>query len=444
MHTPIKDKTQPLRLFEPGMSGSAAFRIPSLLTTEAGTVIAGADIRWTSMRDNPNHISIGVRRSEDNGKTWGHLQEIVRYPGAGEDGAAAIDSSLLQDTDTDTIWMLFSHTPGGIGLWQSEPGVGFDEEGRRLLFDERGKRYTLQPDGTVCDDDGTAMNYTVDEQGEVRLDGEARGNIYHRDTVEPRSLLEARTTFLQLVKSEDDGRTWSRPVELNPQVKQPWMKFLGGGPGRGLQLKRGDRRGRLVFPVYYSNPEGRMSNALVYSDDQGRTWKLGASPNDGRSWGQEKVTSRELTDAAGQLTESQVVELADGTLVFYIRNHSGKQRTAVAASRDGGESWGEVTFDPALVDPTCQSSVIAYPDDGSGRDVLIWSNPADPEHRRNGTVRMSEDGGRTWPYSRTVHEGVFWYSCLTVLTDGRIGLLYEGDEGFIYYTAFTREWIKNG
>ena len=352
-------KTEPKVLFEPGLAGSAAFRIPSLLTTSRGTVLAGIDIRWRGSQDNPNHISIGLRRSEDGGESWSPLQILVQYPGDGADGAAAIDSALLEDRVTGTVWMLFSHTPGGIGLWQSRQSVGFDRRGRRLLYDEAGEEYYCDRDGAVYDQTGNRTRFQVEPNGDVRRGGEYAGNIYQKETESPRSLLEARTSFLQAIKSEDDGVTWSPPIDLNPQVKQPWMKFLGAGPGRGLQLVHGPRRGRLVFPVYFSNPHDRLSNAVIYSDDHGQTWKLGCSPNDGREWEGETVFAETLASWSGQLTESQVVELPNGELKAFIRNHSGTERTAVAVSRDGGETGGEVSF-------ACRSDLPVFRDRLSG------------------------------------------------------------------------------
>src|SRR5699024_5978233 len=183
---------------------------------------------------------------------------------------AAIDTSLLQDTETGTIWMLFCHTPGGIGLWQSEAGIGFDKMGRKVLYDINDDIYHMDENGYVYNHDETQTAYHIDNHGNVFRDGTAHGNIFFKKGVAKNErFLEARTSFLQIIKSEDDGVTWSNPIDLNVQVKEPWMKFIGTGPGRGLQLKGDTYKGRLVFPIYFSNEHSKMSCAVIYSDDNG-------------------------------------------------------------------------------------------------------------------------------------------------------------------------------
>lgn len=435
---PVPDVPAAVPLFEPGMANTAAYRIPSLLTTQKGTIIAAADVRKIGIGDSPNNIDTGIRRSTDNGKTWSDLDVIIDYPGSGYDGASTIDSSMLQDQETGTIWLLVDHFPGGIGFGSATPGKGFDANGYRLLYDKAGNEFTLRENGQVFDQAGVKTDYTVASNGDVDLNGEKRGNIYLKKGIDPQeSLLEARTAFLQIIKSDDDGKTWSKPMDLNSQVKESWMKFLGTGPGRGLQLTKGEHKGRLVFPVYYTNKNGMQSSAVVYSDDHGKTWKRGESPNDGRVW-QGTTLQSETTGVWGaQLTESQVIELDNGTLKLYMRNTSGTGRVAVAESLDGGETWGDVTFDQTLLDPYCQSTVINYPDLGDGKNRVIWANPASTSGRVNGTVRVSEDDGVTWKSSMLVKPGGYAYSALTVLQDGKIGLLYEDNAGSILFTSFS-------
>jgi sialidase-1 len=308
----------------------------------------------------------------------------------------------------------------------------------------------LSEDGKVLDKEGNVIDYSVDKVGYVFKGDEAHGNIYYKKGIDPsESLLEARTSFLQIIQSEDDGLTWSEPRELNPMVKEEWMRFIGSGPGRGIQLKHGEKAGRLAFPIYFSNQSGHMSCALIYSDDFGATWQRGKSPNDGRVISGETLSAETISEHNHMLTESQVIELPTGELNYYLRNHYGLQRTAITTSTDGGETWGEVTFDMTLLDPIGQSSVVLYPDQGDGKVRVLFTNPADEKTREKGTVRLSEDGGKTWPYSKVIEDGYYGYSCLTVLDNGEIGVLYERVYDYsdwnnmdIQFGTFTLDWLK--
>lgn len=438
-------------LFYPNLAGSKAYRIPSMITTSKGTIIAGIDARIADQTDNPNEIDASIRRSFDHGETWGDVQKLVSFSGEGLDGAAAMDTSLMEDKETGTIYMFYCHTPGGIGLVLSEPGIGFTESGRRQLYDKEGNEYHLHENGQVYDDKGNITGFHVDDEGYVSFQGERQGNIYFKKGIDPNeSLLEARTSFLQMVKSEDDGETWTEPIELNNMVKEEWMKFIGTGPGFGIQLKEGDYKGRLVLPIYFSNEGGHLSCACIYSDDHGVTWKRGESPNDGRQLDGEALTAHHINKNRQYLTESQVVELPLGELRYYLRNHHEVKRIAVTTSRDGGQKWGEVTFDMTLVDPISQSSVISYPSLEDGKTRIIFSNANDEKVRQKGTIRLSEDGGQTWAYSKEIEAGHYGYSCLTVLENGDIGLLYEKVHDYsdwnnmdIRFTTFSLDWLKS-
>jgi sialidase-1 len=144
--------------------------------------------------------------------------------------------------------------------------------------------------------------------------------------------------------------------------------------------------------------------------------------------------------------EVQVVERADGTLLLNARNQQGNHCRTVATSRDGGQSWSPLADEPALPDPQCQGSIVRYTDplDG-GRSRILFANAASQTDRVNLTARLSYDEGRTWPVSRTVHAGSSAYSCLTVLPDATIGLLYERD-GYsrITFARFDLAWLTNG
>ncbi|MET7282109.1 exo-alpha-sialidase [Kribbella sp. NPDC005582] len=420
-----------LALFDNGYANSANYRIPSLLVTSAGTLLAGADQRTTSAADSPNDINLVVRRSTDSGTTWSPSQTLLDYPGSGADGASAIDSEMLQDSTTGRIYLLVDHFPGGVGLPNSVAGTGFDSTGRLLLTDNAGASYSLHTGGEVYNSAGVLTTYRVDSQGNVTKSGAPAGNIY----LKTGSLLEARTSFLKLLFSDDDGVTWSTAADLNQQVKAPWMKFLGTGPGNGVQL----RNGRLVFPVYYSNASGTMSSAVVYSDDHGVTWRRGESPNDGRSWQGTTINSQTVTDRAADLTEAAVQERRDGTLVLRMRNTSGTGKIAVSSSTDGGATWGDVTYDAALPDVVCQPAALNYP---GQEDRVLFANTT-RGGRQDGVLRLSLDGGNTWKHSRTLKAGGYAYNSIAVLPNGDVAVLWELQNQGLYFSKVPLSWLTS-
>lgn len=431
MTTQVQKKTD---LFSPGMAGSKSYRIPSLLTTKKGTLIAGNDARLLHQRDNPNKINITVRRSSDNGETWSDIETIVEYPGHSLDSPAVIDTALVQNKETETIWMMFSHTPGGIGLWNSGPGVGFDENNKRQLIDNEYNRYVLEDNGTVVTLDNEKTDYTVDEKGFLYKGEDELGHIFEKiEAVNTEMLYELPTSYLQAIKSTDDGKTWSEPINLNHQVKEEWMRFIGTGPGRGIQLENGPDKGRLIIPIYYSNMARVMSCAVVYSDDDGATWSRSDSPNDNRDISHTPTSAEDIGTSIRkyELTECQAVELADGSIHLYMRNHYGNGRVARSVSLDGGLTWGELEFVEDLLNPVCQFSIINYPD--ADRDVLLFSGPFSENKRENGVLMISKNGGESFEHVQTIEKGSFVYSCLTLTGEKEVGILYEteDDEGRI-------------
>ncbi len=225
--------------------------------------------------------------------------------------------------------------------------------------------------------------------------------------------------------SFDNGLTWSDPVDITEDVKKKAWTWYATGPGVGIQLRNGARKGRLLIPCDHRNPEAYdCGSHSVYSDDGGASWRLGGSVRPGAN-------------------ECQFGELADGTVVMNTRmqTHSEGVR-GVAYSRDGGESWLGFRHDRNLPCPKCQASLVR----GVGENDLLFSNPAAPAppratggERVNMTVRASGDGGRTWPLTKTLQEGPAAYSCLVTLPENEVGCLYEaGSESPYEHIVFER------
>ncbi len=237
---------------------------------------------------------------------------------------------------------------------------------------------------------------------------------------------EAAPRTVWVTISQDEGLTWSTPVDISVQVRKPDWRWYATGPCHGIQLIDG----RLIAPCDHSTGPHReeMHSHVIFSDDGGVNWAIGG-----------------ILD--GQTDESTIVELADGSIYLNARNTFGNNRRVWSLSHDKGMTWAPVTEDPTLIEPVCQGSVIRL---GTGKppgeSQILFSNPASTE-RKNMTIRMSTDECKTWSIAKTLWAGPSAYSDLAVLQDGTIGCLFERGVKEPYETItfahFTTEWLKN-
>lgn len=234
-----------------------------------------------------------------------------------------------------------------------------------------------------------------------------------------------------ITSSSDDGKTWSKPHHVTDQVKRDGWGWYATGPGNGIQLTRGSFKGRLVIPcdhrlIRIKDRNRSTRSHVIYSDDHGKSWKIGGS-----------------TDFL--MNECTIVELTNGNLLLNMRSNRGHKMRAVATSVNGGIDWSKCIDDPALPEPVCQAHMLRlnWPaDDQPGR--LVFSNPASRTSRENLVVRVSYDDGKTWPNNRTIYEGSAAYSCMTILANGNIGIVFERDNyAQISYCEISVRWLED-
>ena len=451
-------------LFDTGYQGALSYRIPSLLTLDSGVILAGADQRVSIPNDAPNDINLVMRRSLDGGATWEEMRTLLSLPGTGALGASLIDSVLVQDRSTGRVICLVDQFPGGIGQPNAVVGTGFDTQGRRVLHNRAGELFAVEPDGAVLTDAGEPTDYRVllsddaatgARAGDVLLDGEAAGSIYLAYEQAPEDcLFQHRSSHLLMITSDDDGATWSEPIDITVQVKADWMCFLGTGPGNAIQLTGAEYAGRILVPVYYSHEAGGtgyLSCAAIYSDDGGATWTLGASPNDGREVLGSVVSSRDLADERASLYESVLVEGADGAVHVWARNQHPSGRVAHAVSRDGGVTWGEVDHDAQLTEIFSQPNAIAVTGANDtagavepGSRSIVFANASQMlPFRGCGVMRLSHDDGATWPHNRVVNPRHYVYQCMAQLPSGDIALLWEREWQGLFLTTVPLAWLTS-
>jgi sialidase-1 len=264
--------------------------------------------------------------------------------------------------------------------------------------------------------------------------------------------LEYERCFYQ--RSEDDGLSWSKPVEMTGTFdafkKEYAWKVLATGPNHSIQLKTG----RLVVPVWLSTGEGGNAHrpsvtATIYSDDRGKTWKAGdiAVP---------------CTEEWNNPNETVAIELTDGRVMLNVRSESKANRRLVVTSPDGATNWSTPRFDDGLVEPICMAGIVRY--HHSGQSLILFSNPHNLERakgkaepggfrdRKNVRIKLSRDEGQSWSVNKQLEDGPSAYSDLAVTKAGTILCFYgrAGDNrgmtawsgGRLTLARFNLEWLQ--
>lgn len=244
-------------------------------------------------------------------------------------------------------------------------------------------------------------------------------------------LWQQSPAHISISRSKDNGKTWLPAVDINDQIlttdpngKQP-IKCISAfaSSGGALQLKNG----RIMFALVTRQPDVKGFKVYaIYSDDGGKKWKVSKNP------------------ATLDGDESKIVELADGTLIMSIRNRYRGLRN-FSYSTDKGVTWSEPTGIADLHDPACNGDIKLY--DYDGNNILLQSLPGSPNSRHDVTIYASFDDGKTWPKKRIISHCPSAYSAMTILSDGRIGILTEEEssdrnQGYrLWLTTFPIEYI---
>ena len=353
-------------VFISGTEGYHTYRIPAIVITRKGVLLAFCEGRRNSSSDTDD-IDLLQKRSIDGGRTWSK-QEIIWDNGANTCG----NPCPVVDQTTGTVWLLLTHN------------LGQDEE----------------------------------QKISQRMSGGTR--------------------TVWVCKSESEGTSWSKPVEITEMAKRPDWGWYATGPGVGIQLQQGTHVGRLLIPCSHSVQPDRnrpdqfeYGDHVIYSDDHGSTWQLGG-----------------IVPAA-KIDEPQVVELEGGSLMMNMRSLFGRGVRVVSLSQDGGQTWGRISHDRTLIEPECQASIVCYTRlSQHSQSRLLFSNPASTKEPINMTVRLTYDEGKTWAVTKQIYSGPSAYSCLVVLPDMTMGCLYErGDRSpyeKITFVRFSLEWLTGG
>lgn len=344
-----------------GDEGVHTYRIPGLACSATGTLLAVFDIRHQGSGDLPADIDVGLMRSTDLGRTWQKMQVILDFDKNEQDS---------QGNGVGDPSILVDRRTGHIfvaALW-SKGNRGWQGSGPGLSPEETGQ--------------------------------------------------------LVMVKSSDDGLTFSKPTNISARIKgrDPKWRLCFQAPGSGIQLQDGT----LVFPSQYRDAEAVAHSSFIYSKDSGESWAISAPAIPGKT----------------PTSESMIAQLPDGRLVLTMRDESRQGMRAWASYQWEGDlstgRWSEPWW--VNPDPTCMASLVSHP-----KGFLIFSNPNSSRQRIALTIRTSMDGGKTWLSGKLLDERPSQYSSMAVLPDGSIGVLYEtGPKSGVESLTFARvplEWI---
>lgn len=436
------------------------YRIPSLLKTEKGTLLAGADERIEQACDWGN-IGMVIRRSEDDGVTWGKRETIVnlrnnpRVPlvTSGDYSGSPInmDMALVQDTSSKTkrIFSIYDMFPEGRGVISiaNTPEKEYTQIGGQSYLnlynnEKKSKVFTIRDKGIVYNFKGKKTDYHVITEttksdhsnlGDIYKGKQLLGNIYFtKHKTSPFRL--AKSSYVWMLYSDDDGRTWSSPRDITASLRRRGMKFLGIGPGKGIVLKWGPHAGRIIIPAYSTNWKshlrGSQSSRLIYSDDHGKTWHTGKAVNDNRVLSNgEKIHSLTMDNKKEQNTESVPVQLKNGDIKLFMRNLTGNLE--VATSKDGGETWqNHVKRYKEVHDAYVQLSAIRFEHDKKEYILLVNAN-GPGKKRQDGYARLAQvnrNGSFKWLYHHHIQDGSFAYNSVQQLNNDQFGVLYEHRE----------------
>jgi sialidase-1 len=337
------------------------FRIPGVAITPAGTLLAVYDMRYNSSRDLQEHIDIGLSRSVDGGQTWSTptpIMDMGQFGGKPERENGCSDPNILVDSNTGEIFVSAVWTFGKPGTHQ---------------WSGRGS----EPGFEI----GTTAQFMV-------------------------------------VRSKDDGQSWSEPENWTRKLKQSEWWLFAPAPGNGITLTDGT----LVMPTQGRDAQGLPFSNITSSTDHGKTWTVSPAARD-------------------NTTECAVAQLSDGQLMLNMRDNRNRNwkgdnnGRAVATTDNLGQSWQIHSSDHlALPEPVCMASLISHRLSDQ-QQILLFSNPYNKHARRGMTIQLSRDDGETWPGTDQILLDEFGgaYSSLVMVDHETIGILYESSRADLIF-----------
>ena len=345
--------------------GVHTYRIPALATSARGTLLAVYDMRRRRSKDLQEDIDIGLLRSTDGGQTWGAQQVIM---------------------DIGTFRGMPQEVNGC-----SDPGI--------IVAPETGEIFVFA----------------------VWMNGRAGTHQWNSGGSEPGHEIGRSAQFV-MIRSLDDGRTWSKPENMTREWKDPRWILYAPSPQQGISL----RDGTLVMPTQGRDEADRHFSNLLISQDHGKSWTVSPAASFGN-------------------TECQAVQLADDSLILNCRTESPTKFRTIAVTRDLGRTWTpHATNRIGIIEPNCNGSLYRfdYREGGKSKSVLLFANPYSQKSRTNQSIQVSFDEGKTWPakHRLLLDEGRGkGYPSLSRVDDRHVGIVYEGSGAHLVFERIPIE-----
>ncbi len=343
--------------------GVHTHRIAVLATTPKGTLLCAYDMRRRVSRDLQEDIDIGLLRSTDGGQSWEAQRVIMdmgEYDGLPQEQNGCSDPGILVDPETGEAFVAAVWTWGRPGTHQWSKG-------------------------------GSEPGFEI-----------------------------GKTAQFLMVRSKDDGQTWSKPENLTRKLKQEDWILFAPSPQQGIALSDGT----LIMPGQGRDGQDRHFSNLMISRDHGASWTL-SNP------------------ASYDNTECQAVRLGDGSIMLNCRTENPTKFRTVAVTSDLGKTWRpHPTSRKGLIEPNCNGSTIRfdYTEDGESKHLLLFANPYSQKARDHHSIRVSFDDGLTWPEEFRILldvGGGRGYPSLSQIDETHVGIVYEGSQSDLVFEKLS-------
>lgn len=286
------------------------YRIPGIVQTDKGTLIAVYDIRYNDSRDLPGNIDVGMNRSTNNGKTWEPMKNIMDM-GAPHENNGIGDPAILFDPMTKKIFVAALWSKGNRSIAGSLPGLSPDTTGQYVLVSSSDDGLTWSAPYSITEqikNPAWHLFFAGPGMGIAMKDGKLVFPSQFWD--------EKKIPYSTLIYSEDHGATWKGKT-FGPKSNTTESQVVETTAGT-LMLNMRDNRGGF--------------RSVATTNDMGASWT-------------EHATSyNALPDPVcmGSIIKARVnVNGAMKDVLFFSNPNtsSGRYNITIKASLDLGQTW---------------------------------------------------------------------------------------------------------